>query len=476
MTQEIMSTRQKALTINLDAGSYGAFAEIGAGQEVARWFFRVGGAAGTIAKTMSAYDMTISDAIYGHTDRYVSRERLQSMLDHEYDLLLQRLGDKRGESTRFFAFGDTVAARGYKRAGNSHGWMGIRFQARAGLALSDIIIHVSLLDPDNVQQQEALGIVGVNLIYGALHHHPDPTALIVSILDNLGNSRVEVDMIKFSGPAFGDIDNRLMSLVLVEKGLTNAAIFTSSGEVVQAAEVLHKKPILIERGSFRPVTHVSVDMLECAHARFIREPRVAGEPIVVLMEMTLPTLLDEGHIDHRDFLDRVDILGALGRTVMISNYVEYHRLATYLFGYTKKMIGIALGVPTLKEVFDEKHYTDLEGGILESFGRLFKNDLKLFVYPMRDPSNGSVVTAGNIQVAAHLKHLHSYLIENQCIEDLRNYNEAYLPIYSKDVLARIRSGDPSWMASVPPQVAHLIKERRLFQSNGGHAGQRPRRA
>lgn len=464
---DLPSTRQKALRINLDPGNYGAYAEIGAGQEVARWFFRVGGAAGTIAKSMSAYDMTISDAIYGHADRYVSRERLHKMLDHEYDLLVERLSQTRGDSTRFFVFADTVAARGYNQTGRSHGWMGIRFQHESRAPFSDIIIHVSMLDRENISQQEALGIVGVNLIYGALYLFTDPTALIVSLLDHLGNSRIEVDMVKFSGLAFPGVDNRLMSLVLVEKGLSNAAMFTAAGEVVQASEVLYKKPILIERGSFRPVTHLSVDMLRCAHAQFVQDPKAAGEQVVVLMEMTLNTLADEGQIDHRDFLDRVDLLGALGRTVLISNYVEFHKLATYLFEYTKKVIGIALGVPTLKDIFDEKHYGDLEGGILESIGRLFKNDLRLYVYPMLDPATGAVITAGNLRTASHMRHLYAYLIENLFIQGLRDYNEKYLPIYSRDALARMRAGDASWESMVPPEVVRLIKERELFHVSGG---------
>lgn len=462
---DALGAAQKALHVNLDPGVYGTFAEIGAGQEVARWFFRVGGASGTVAKTMSAYDMKISDAIYGHSTRYVSRERLQQMLDHEYDLLVQRLAEARGSTTRFFVFADTVAARGFKRADNYHGWMGVRFQIQPGGPHSEIIIHVTMLDAEAVQQQESLGVVGVNLIHGCLYLHEKPADLIVSLRDHLGSDRVRVDMIKFSGPTFAGVDNRLMSLVLVEKGLANSAMFTADGEVVQASEVLHKKPILIERGSFRPVTHLSVDMLRGAHAQFVQEPLLEGEPPVVLMEMTLGTLMDEGRIDYRDFLDRVDILGALGRTVMISNYFEFHRLAAHLFRYTKRPIGIALGVPTLREIFDEKHYADLEGGILESFGRMFKNGLRLYVHPMIDAATGAVITAGNLRVASHLRHLYAYLVENQFILGLRDFNEKYLPIYSKDVLDRIHRKDASWEGMVPPEVATLIKERKFFQAN-----------
>ena len=466
MNQEITGTHQKALHINVDASTYGTFAEIGAGQEVARWFFRVGGAAGTIAKTISAYDMTVSDAIYGPADRYVSRHRLHTMLDHEYGLLEERLKTKRGSATRFFVYADTVTARSFKHVDEAHGWMGMRFQTEPLKEPSQILIHVRMLDKENIQQQEALGIMGVNIIYGAIYLHHDPAALIKSLMDNLTSDRVEVDMIKFSGPDFQRVDNRLMSLELVQQGLANAAMFTADGEVVQAAEILYKKPILVERGSFRPVTKVTLDMLECGQAQFIQEPQVQGEQIVVLMEMTLKNLTDSGVIDHKDFLDRVDLLGSLGKTVLISNYGEFYRLAAYLFRYTKKMIGVTMGVPTLRELFEEKYYADLEGGILESFGRLFKNALKLYVYPYQDPVTGSVITAGNLRVAPNLRHLYAYLMENLFIQGLRDINESCLPILSRDVMARIHEGDSSWEQMVPPEVAALIKERKLFGWRG----------
>ncbi len=364
MTREIIGTHQKALQINLDLSKYGTFAEIGAGQEVARWFFRVGGAAGTIAKTISAYDMIISDAIYGHSDRYVSRQRLETMLNHEYGLLLERLREKRGATTRFFVFSDTVVARSYSRRDDAHGWLGIRFQTEPGGEPSQIIVHVRLWDKENVQEQEALGIVGVNLVHGALFLYTDPATLIVSLLDNIGADRIEVDLIQFSGPAFAQVDNRLMALQLVQGGLTNAALFTSEGAVIQPADAFYKKCILVERGSFRPVTNVTLDMLKCAQATFVQEPNVQGEEVLTLMEMTLKNLTDGDKIDHQDFLDRVDILASLGKTVLISNFGEHHRLASYFFRYTKKMIGLAMGVPTLKEIFDEKYYADLSGGIL----------------------------------------------------------------------------------------------------------------
>jgi hypothetical protein len=471
--QENIGTHQKALQINLDQTKYGTFAEVGAGQEVARWFFRVGGASGTIAKSISAYDMIISDAIYGHAERYVSRQRLTTMLDHEYELLTERLAAQRGDTTRFFVFADTVAAQSYTRREDWHGWMGVRFQTHPRAEPSQIIMHVRMWDKENLQQQEALGVLGVNLVYAALYHHDDIEVLLKTLVDDLTIDRVEVDMIKFTGPAFKDVDNRLVTLRLVQDGLTNAAMFTADGEVVQAAEVLYKKPILVERGSFRPVTNVTLDMLENAQAQFIQEPGVQGEDLVVLMEMTLKNLADQGEINHRDFLDRVDILGTLGRGVLISNYGAYFRLAGYLFRYTKKNIGIVMGVPSLREIFDEKYYTDLEGGILESFGRLFKNDLRLYVYPLRDAATGSVITARNVRVAPHLQHLYAYLLENNYIQPIRDYRPEYLPIFSRDVLAMIKSGEAGWENMVPPQVAKIIRERKLLGFQQAQAKRQP---
>ncbi len=334
-----VGTNKKAFQINLDAKKYGTFVEIGAGQEVARRFFQVGGASGTIAKTMSAYDMTFSDAIYGPADRYVSRIRLQTMLDREYNLLLERLEQKLGEQRQFFVFADTVAARSFKQHNESHGWLGVRFQKKTRSEPCQIIIHVRMLDEANVDQQEALGVIGVNLLYGAFYYS-EPEKLISSLQENLVPGRIEVDMIKFSGPGFKGVDNRLMSLQLVSQGLTNAVMFTADGETVQPAEVFHKKAILVERGSFRPVTYATNDMLDGARHVFLKECGCSEKDLVVLMEMTLENLLSEGQLNHADFLARVDILGALGRTVLVSKFGEYYRLAAYLSRYTNRKIGL----------------------------------------------------------------------------------------------------------------------------------------
>ena len=456
-----VGTNRKALQINLDAKKYGTFAEIGAGQEVARRFFTVGGAAGTIAKTMSAYDMTFSDAIYGPTDRYVSRKRLWTMLDHEYDLLVKRLDAKLGGDRTFFVFADTVAARSFKQHDESHGWLGVRFQTEPRGEPSQIIIHVRMLDESNADQQEALGVIGVNLLYGAFYYS-QPERLISSLQENLAAGRIQVDLIKFSGPSFAKIDNRLINLQLVSQGLTDAVMFTADGEMVQPSEILYKKAILIERGSFRPVTYATNDMLEGARGQFQKEAGCSEKDTVVLMEMTLENLLSEGQLNHADFLARVDILGALGRTVLISKFGEYYRLAGYLSRYTNRMIGLVMGVPSLIEILDEKYYLNLEGGILEALGRMFKHGLKLYVYPMIDETTGAILSATKVQVAPNLRALFQYLIDNCYIEEIADYRKDFLRIYPATVLAKLKAGDKSWEEMVPPEVAQIIKEREFF--------------
>jgi hypothetical protein len=455
-------TQQKALAINLDPLPYGVFAEIGAGQEVARWFFHVGGAAGTVAKTISAYDMTVSNALYGPTSRYVSRRRLQAMLEHEFAQLSERLGSSRGERTKFFVFADTVATRSYAHTDKGRGWVGIRFQLQPCREPSDIIIHAHLTDSSAPRQQEALGVLGVNLIFAAFKKHDEPPELIRSLMDDLGRERIEIDMIKFCGPAFEGLDNRIMSLQLVAQGMTDAAMFTSSGEVVQPAEVLYNKPVLVERGSFRPPTKLTLDLLHRARAKFAEEPDVRGEEPVVLAEMTLRNLLSGNEVDHTDFLARADLLGALGIDALISRFQPYYQLADYLAGYTNRLIGLAVGLPSVRQMADERFYTDLPGGVLESMGRLFKRSVKMYVYPTLDPESGEIRTVDTAPIPPPWHHMRALLREIGRIEPIRQYEQSYLAIRTADVLARIQRGDPSWENMVPESVADVIKSKALF--------------
>src|SRR5450432_3271848 len=427
-----LNTHQKALKTNLDPLRYGTFAEIGAGQEVARWFFKVGAAAGSISKSISAYDMAVSDAIYGRCKRYVSRGRLQSMLDYEHGLTLERLRQSRGDSTAFFAFADTVSARNFRGTNECHGWMGVKFQAHPRDEDSQIIIHVRMLDHENSLQQEALGIVGVNLLYAAFFYHHKPELMLESLLDNLTTERIEIDMIEFSGIEFRHVDNRVMSLKLVQLGLSGAAMFGAHSQVLQPSEVLHRHPVLVERGSFRPVTRVNIDMLNSAHEAFSKSlPESEGE-VVQLLEITMRNLMASGEIDYRDFLARADMMAATGKIVLISDYFEYYRLATYLRRHTSQRIGVTMGAGSLLELFDEKYYAHLDGGILESFGRLFKNDLKIYVYPMLEPNTGELVTIDNLSVAPDLLKLFGHLVDRSCIVQLENFDKSLLHIFSRD--------------------------------------------
>jgi len=456
----VMSTQEKALAINLDAAKFGTFAEIGAGQEVARWFFHVGHASATVAKSISAYDMVISDGLYGATDHYVSRARLESMLDHEWAHLMERLDPVRGERSGFFVFADTVATRSRLRNQDGQGWMGMRFQAQPKAPFSQVIIHVNLLDQVPVSEQEALGILGVNLVYGAFHQQ-QPEALMNTLMEGLSRLRVDIDMIKFSGPVFEKVDNRLASLHLVALGLTDATVFTAQGEVVQPAEVLYKKPILISRGSFRPVTNVGLDMVNRAVSRFEKIPGVDGDPLV-LMEMTLRNLASAGpEIDRRDFLDRADMLGALGKTVMISNHTRFDSVTSSLRRYTPQWLGMVMGVPTLRAVFDEQYYTSLPGGILEGLGRLFQGNVRLYVYPTLGRA-GEVATSATLEVAPQLQHLLAYLRDKGGIEAIEDFDSTQLHIFPREVLTAIQNGTPGWEQYLPPQAAEVIKQRSLF--------------
>ncbi|MBZ5662667.1 MAG: TonB-dependent receptor [Acidobacteriia bacterium] len=457
-----LSTGQKALKVNLDPVRYGTFAEIGAGQEVARWFFKVGAAAGTISKSISAYDMAVSDAIYGRCKRYVSRERLHSMLDYEHRLNLERLRALRGDSTAFFAFADTVAALNYEGTNECHGWMGVKFQTHPRDEDSQVIIHVRMLDHENSLQQEVLGIVGVNLLYGAffLHHRPD--LMLESLLDNLSIERIEIDMIEFSGIEFRHVDNRVMSLKLVQLGLSGAAMFGPAGEVLQPSEVLRKKHILVERGSFRPVTKVNIDMVRSAHERFSSELGVRPEVIVELMEITMRNLLVTGKIDLSDFLARADMLAAAGKTVLISDYSEYYRLAAYLTRYTNEPIALTMGAGSLKDLFQQEYYSKLEGGILEAFGKLFTKNLRVYVYPLRDADTGMIHTVDNVELPLEMLNLYRHLVDCERIRQLDNFDEGVLHIFSRDVLNRIKDGDPAWESMVPPEIAEVIKSRHFF--------------
>ena len=479
MPDQELDTTRKALSLNLDPSIYGTIAEIGAGQEVAHNFFSVGAAAGTVAKTMSAYDMKVSDDIYGKARRYVSRERLVGMLEHEYGLLIERLEETRGEQSRFFAFADTVSARNYKGTNECHGWMGIRYRLNPGEPPRDIQLHVRMLDTSNLLQQQALGKFGVNLVYAAYHHHQDADTFIRSLVDDLGTDRIEVDLISFSGPDYDDWEDQAMALKLLRHDLTNAVMIDADGTMLQPSEALYKKPLLIERGSFKPVTLANMDMLHCGKRQFLADTDLDNDEPLTLFELNLDSVRGEDGSLNGEILKRAEALTALGMPVLITDYTEYYRLATYLRRYTKKPIGIALGPNTLYQIFDNSYYSALDGGILEAFGLLFRQDVSLYVYPMqkeryadyfRRKKNNTVevpsddlISAENILVPAGMRHLYAHVRDTAVVHTIRGADERCAAIHSSEVRALLKTGDSSWKDSVPEASVPVIEKHGLFR-------------
>ncbi|MEC7864110.1 MAG: TonB-dependent receptor, partial [Bacteroidota bacterium] len=364
MTNDVTLTAgQKALQINLDDTIYGSFVEIGAGQEVARNFFKAGSASGTIAKTMSAYDKDFSNDIYGKEadGRYVCKSRLGKMLNHEYKLLDKRLDRKKHKNTKFFTYADTVSTINYSKQIQRHGWIGLRFQRRANEKPSDFIIHVLLHDQDAKLQQETIGIIGTNILH-ACFNKTDQKEILKATYDSLEKEQFEIDMVEVVGPAFKNIDNRLLSLTLVKEKMTNAVIFTPNGMNKQPSDILYKKNILTMRGSFRPVTKVNIDMIQKGLNRFEASKKIVKKDIQVLFEITLSNLKENGEVDEQDFLDRADILCSLGYTVMISNYKKFYKIIEYLSQFTTSRMGLILGVDNLLDMFEEQYYRSLNGG------------------------------------------------------------------------------------------------------------------
>ncbi len=463
---EPMTTRRKTLEINLDPGIYGSFAEIGAGQEVGRWFFRVGGAAGTIAKTMSAYDKKVSDAIYGTAERYVSSGRLVAMLDHEYDLLLERLDPERGGESSFFAFADTVTAQNYRGDADCHGWMGIRFQSHPQSESNQIILHTRMLDRDGFMQQEALGILGVNLIYGAFKHYDKPEILLGSLLDNLGRNRIEIDMIEFNGRVFEGVDHRLLSLRLVEYGLSRAAMFSAKGEVLRPSEMLYKKPVILQRGRFRPPNLVHADIQRRAFERFAADPDIDERKIVSLLEISVDELRRTAEDGVQDFLDRLDALTASNQSVIVSDYPEYYLVAEYLARYAATQIALPVGLGNFLELMNEERYDRLPGGLLEATGRLMGQGVKVYVYPFVDSKTGQRLELDTIEFPESVRQLFGYLRDRGYVQPLEGLPNEALLVKSDDVYEWIRSGNPRWQDHVEPGVAEAIRKGRLF----GYAG------
>jgi hypothetical protein len=471
MDREILSTNRKALQINLTESIYGTIAEIGGGQEVARNFFLAGGASGTVAKTISAYDKLFSDRIYneGKSGRYVSEERLLKMLDTEYNDLINILAEKRSRQTCFFSFADTVVTLNYKKDNHCHGWLGVRFQLNPGTPANEVIIHVRLLEQDTIMQQSTLGILGINLIYACYFFHQFPNTFLQSLLDNLSSDRVDLTMIRMEGKDLDYVDNRLLAVQLVRNGMTSAIMFDRYGNVKEPADMLYNKNVLAFRGSFRPITYVSFDMLKSSYALFKRDEDYERDNTLALCEMTINNLMEEGELDERDFLARVDILNGMGQNVMVSAYREYYKLVSYFSTFKLKKLRIVIGIPTLLNVLDKKYYNELKGGILEALGKMFPENMKLYVYPtvsyvsIDDPTRAEqLLTFENLAVPAEIEFLYEHLKRTRKILGLQNVKKKWLYINSARVLKMIQKGEQGWEDMVPKYILHQIKTRKLY--------------
>ncbi|MGB3152203.1 MAG: TonB-dependent receptor [Maribacter sp.] len=463
--ENIPSIKAKTLRINLNPDIYGTFAEIGAGQETARHFFRSGGASGTIAKAMSAYDKDFSDAIYGveKDGRYVTQARLKTMLSHEMNLMEERISRVNHPERLFFSYANTVATIDFSKRYKGHGWVGIRYQLDPNQKeFDEIILHIRFKQNEARLQQETLGILGVNLIYGAFYKYDRPKKMLKYLYDHIDKDTVEIDMVNFNGPSFKDVDNRLMSLQLIRNDMTDAVMFGPDGNNLLPAAVLYKKNILALRGSFRPVTKVNLDMFQKSHDIFIRDPQVDQNNSIVIFEITLSNLKASGEIDEQDFMGRAELLCSLGHSVMISKFQEYYKLVEYFNNYTKNRIGLTMGVNNLVDIFDEKYYRHLSGGILEAFGKLFFKDLQVYLYPMKNPDTGQVMTSNNIKVHPRMKELYKFFKYNGKVMDIIDYEPEIMHIFSRDVLKKIMNGEDGWEEMLPEGIAEIIKQKKLF--------------
>lgn len=457
-----LTTEEKALKVNLTSDIYGCFAEIGAGQEVAANFFKAGGSSGTIAYTHSAYDMKVSDSLYGEASRYVCEERLLTMLGTEYSALKSSLPGKYEES-RFFAFCNTVESLNYHKTNQGQGWVGMRFQLKQGEEPNDVILHVKMHDMSHKAQQEALGILGVNLIHAVYFNSSDLNQFLSSLVYRLPRERMEIDMLRLSGPDFESIDNRIIALNLVKRGITDATMFDLSGNVLQPATALYKKNILLSRGRFRPVTKVHIDMLERGKEQFMQEEDVTEEKLRVVVELTLKDLTADGKISDKDFVDRAELLGTLGYTVMISNYLKHYKMVDYLSSIARgNSLGAIVGIYNLQTIFEEQYYENLPGGILEAFGRGFGRKVKMYVYPANNVETGELYDLSTLEIQPNLKGLLQYMMDNGKLEAVKNYDEKLLHILSDDVLSKIKAGASMWEDDVPMEVVKAIKHYELF--------------
>lgn len=425
-----LDAHQKALAINLDQTIFGSFAEIGAGQEVARWFLRVGGASGTVAKTVSAYDKEVSDELYGAGSRYVSMQRLEAMLAREWDLLLTQLKKNRGQSTRFFSFADTVSARNFSGTNECHGWMGIRFQDQPGGEANDILLHLNLRDFSNLSQQEVLGIVGVNLIYAAFYERTSQEDLLKALRDQVSLERIEIDFIEVGGPAFQTWSRQDLLLGLVRENLAEAVVFTSGSHRGPPTEILRKRPIVVAPLSLDSVTRADGEMLSAA-VRELRAGNTSADPLGLFAISISPGSVPSRIHSSLDLSSRMKALINLGFGVLVFGYSELYRMTLFINRYTQAPVRFVVGVSSVIHLFSVQH-SSLEGRLLEGLSKLFAQNVRVYVYPMPSialqeslppalaagwhwKTRKGLISANRLQAPPPLGHLLAYLLASKFI-------------------------------------------------------------
>lgn len=461
----MLSTKEKSVHININSTYYGAIAEIGGGQETARHLFQAGGASNTVAKSISAYDKLFSDHFYnqGTPSRYVAEDRLRKMLDYEYDELIEILDKK--NTQKFFAFANTVETLNFSKTNQGNGWLGIAVEGTDRYSPNKMFIHVKLHENDTLLQQYTLGTLGINLIYGGLFQWQDPQSILLSLLDNLDTDRVEVDYIYVEGPDMGQVDNRLLNLMLVNNDMTPAIMFDQSGKVQQPSDMLYKKNVIVLRGYFRPINNLGMEFIEDSLDFFKRDENYKPDNTIAFCEISLKYLMQNEKVDEKDFLHRVDLLNMMGQSVMVSKFYRYFQLVKYFGQFKLIKLRIVVGLPAFDKILDSENYTDLRGGLLESMGALFQEHVKIYLYPYIDARSGEVVYPDDDHFSKENKLLWQYLNAIKKILVLKSIAPKNLEIRSEHISELIENGDDSFANYVPEKVFQHIKNNGLFGYN-----------
>lgn len=458
MSRQKNTTLEKAQEINLDVEKYGTFAEIGAGQEVARHFFLAGKASQTIAKTISAYDMIYSDEIYGKekNGRYVCKSRLNKMLEKEYSLILRRLQTHRGDKTSFFSFANTVAT-GSAEIPKCHGWMGVRFQTTPGSEFHDIILHVRMMDRFRLQQQEALGVLGVNLIHSAFYHRKSSADFISHLTDNLKKGQILIDYFEATGPGLSHFDNRKTNLQLVKEGLSEAVLFGVDQKVQFLPDELYQKSLLIQRGHYKPMTISHQDMMEKGLHQLksdVKALKLKSQDVVTLNEIEIS---EKSDID--DLIQRIEMLSTLGLRTLVTHFPLYYQMKSFFRKYTQNPMILVMSASHLDRIFSPEHYKNLEGGIFEGLGKLLDENTRLYIYPYK--TEKLCLTASTFHPSKGSQKVYEHFRDAELILDISGCDESADFYHSEMVSKMIQKKDKKWEKLVPAGLVSYLQKNKL---------------